>query len=343
MKLRVAIVGAGLMGRWHADAAARAGGRVAVVIDPDRGRAEALAGRHGGCTAVRDLQNALTLVDVVHICSPTPTHGPVARIAIEAGRHVLIEKPIAQTFGDAAALLAMADARHVFVCPVHQFLFQDGVTRAFAELDRIGPLTHVQFTMCSAGADGLDEAGRVRIALEILPHPLSLLARLLPGRVADADWSIHHPAAGEIRALAQFGSLSASILVSMSGRPTVNRMELVGANGTIEVDLFHGFSVMVDGRVSRARKIAGPFTHAALVAAAASVNLLSRAARREPAYPGLRRLFERFYMAASGSGTPPIASSEVLDVARAGERFEQAVLDSLNGRSTLQGGKISHP
>lgn len=270
-----------------------------------------------------DLGEATSAADVVHICSPTSTHLSVALAALEAGRHVLVEKPIAPSVEATAALLALADQQGVLLCPVHQFPFQDGMRRALSLIDRIGPLVHVQFTMCSAGADGLDDEGRAQVASEILPHPLSLLVRLMPGRVGGTDWTVSQTVPGEVRAMTAIGSTTAAILVSMNGRPTVNRMEILGQRGTIEVDLFHGFSTFLDGRVSRMRKIVGPLTRAARLGRGASVNLVRRTWRREPAYPGLRRLVAGFYRAAFSSGDAPISAQEILEVATASERLTQ--------------------
>ena len=328
MTLRVAIVGAGLMGQWHADAAVKAGARVAAIVDVDAGRAAAVASKHGECRVVADLGQATGLADVIHICSPTDTHAGIARQALEAGRHVLVEKPLASTTGDTASLLALAEARRVLLCPVHQFLFQDGVRHALSQVAEIGPLAHVRFTMCSAGAQGRGPAEQDRIALEILPHPMSLLRRLVAASLAGAEWSVFHPASGEIRALGRVGQLTTSVLVSMAGRPTVNRMELIGARGTIEVDLFHGFAMLRDGQVSRARKIAGPFVHAAGETGAAAGNLVRRAWRRESAYPGLRQLFADFYQAIVTGGLPPILPSETIDVAKTCERLAQLSIGS---------------
>jgi predicted dehydrogenase len=326
--LRVAIVGAGLMGRWHAHAARHAGAQVAAIVDRDAARAKALAARYPGCRSGTRLDESLDAVDAVHVCTPTAAHGPLAREALNGGRHVLVEKPLATTAVETADLLGAAASNGVLLCPVHQFLFQDGVERALVRLLAIAPLRHVAITICSAGADAADSATRDAIAADILPHPLSLLGRVLPGTVCDLDWSVRHPAAGEVRALAQGDDVTASLVVSMSGRPTTNRMELVGGGGTIRVDLFHGFAVTLGGTVSRARKVAQPFTEAVVVTAAAAANLVTRAWRREPAYPGLRSLIERFYRAAATGDVCPITPREILDTARACDRLERALAET---------------
>jgi predicted dehydrogenase len=313
----VAIVGAGLMGRWHADAARHAGARVALVVDPDAAKADALARRHAGCRSAVDLASVLDGVDVVHVCTPTPSHAALARTAITAGRHVLVEKPLAATAADTAALLAEAAAHHVLLCPVHQFVFQDGVQRALDACASIAPLRHVEFHVCSAGADNGDDRQRQRIACEILVHPFSILARLAPHRIDRAAWTVQNPAPGEIQVLGAIDAMAVSLSISMRVRPTRNTMSIMGDGGTMQADLFHGFVLRSGARVSRSRKVAQPFATAGALAGAATANLARRTVRREAAYPGLRSLVERFYLATRGTAANPIAADETLEVARA--------------------------
>src|SRR6476661_5561535 len=101
--LRAAVVGAGLMGRWHAHAIGRVGGRVVAVVDPDTARAGALAARlPGSPVATPDLARAVHDhgVQVVHVCAPLAVHEAITQQAIDAGVHALVEKPLAN---DAAA------------------------------------------------------------------------------------------------------------------------------------------------------------------------------------------------------------------------------------------------
>src|SRR5438067_781469 len=88
--LETAIVGAGLMGRWHARAARRAGGRLRYVVDRDLRRASALKGASHGARAVTTIGAALAdpAVGIVHVCTPSGTHAAPVASAIEAGCHV---------------------------------------------------------------------------------------------------------------------------------------------------------------------------------------------------------------------------------------------------------------
>jgi predicted dehydrogenase len=316
--LRAAVVGAGLMGRWHADAIPRVGGVVSVIVDPDRQRAAQLARHHPEAQIASGLEAVVAerLADVVHVCTPLETHEALAAPALGAGLHVLVEKPLAENVETTSKLVRLAHAQGVLLCPVHQFLFQPGVLRTQSALPKIRPLLHVDAVTCSAGAemDGLD---RDRVVAEILPHPLSLIARLVDARVSRIVWQVQHAARGELRATGQLGDVSVSMLISMAGRPTANALRLIGERGTAHVDLFHGFAVVERGAVSRLQKIAHPFALAGGTLFSAGTNLASRAMRRESAYPGLRELIRGFYEAVQTGGGSPVGASEILEVARA--------------------------
>jgi predicted dehydrogenase len=320
---RVVIAGAGLMGQWHAHAAAHAGGQLTAILDTETAAATALARSLPGARPLASIGEAIRLADIVHICTPTSTHSGLARQFLDGGCHVLIEKPIAESARETEALLDRAERAGVLLCPVHQFVFQNGVRKALATLPRLGRIRHIDITICSAGAESGDDSHRDRIAEEILPHPLSLLQRLLPSPVSSLDWQVSRPAPGEIRAHASARDVSVVILVSMSVRPTANRLTIFGTGGTTEVDLFHGFAVTDPGGVSRSRKITRPFTRAVRLGWSAATNLGMRALRREPAYPGLRRLVGEFYAAVAGVARTPIAPAETLAVAVALERLLQ--------------------
>ena len=99
--LRIGIVGSRFAAHLHLLAYRRAYGvavRLAGVTSPTAERREAFS-RESGATAYPDLVALLPHVDVVDVCSPPATHEPVALQAIEAGKHVIIEKPFTGAFG----------------------------------------------------------------------------------------------------------------------------------------------------------------------------------------------------------------------------------------------------
>ena len=118
--LRTAVIGTGFVGPFHVDAARRSGLADVVVMagsNPDRTatRARSL----GVPKATTDVDDVLSdpEVDVVHVCTPNDSHVDLARRALDAGKHVVVEKPLALSLGDATELarLAATSGRHAMV------------------------------------------------------------------------------------------------------------------------------------------------------------------------------------------------------------------------------------
>lgn len=312
-----AVVGAGLMGRWHADAIRRAGVPLIAVVDPDEERAVALAKRHAPARIYSRLEDALSQSrpTVVHLCTPANLHREQAEQALNAGAHVFIEKPLAQTLEDTQKILDAAEQNKLLVCPVHQFVFQDGVQRLRAWLAGSGKMVQVSFTIRSAGGAGLPTNELDALVADILPHPLSLLQNLLPDSL-DVPWFVSQPAPGELRLMGTTGSgVGMAIEISLNARPPQNSMILSAQDATFALDLFHGFAVRYPGTVSRTRKVFQPFEFSIRQFGAASGNLIGRMLTNESAYPGLRRLVSLFYQAVRSGGIPPIPPQDTLAVA----------------------------
>jgi predicted dehydrogenase len=322
--MRAAVVGAGLMGRWHAHAITRAGGRVVAIVDADVRRGETLAARISGKPAVVEDVGSLLLrhsVDVVHVCTPVASHEQVTGAALDAGVHTLVEKPLAADSTTVERLHARAAEQGVLLCPVHQFLFQRGILSAARWLSDLGTVRHFELVACSAGADLGSTDDREQVARDILPHGLALARRLLGAGWLESGWYMAPGERGEIHAATACGPTSISITVSMSARPTENSLTIRCDRGTVRANLFHGYASLEQGTPSRLDKLTRPFAGAALVLGAATGNLARRAVRGESAYPGLRELVERFYRATTGASGAPIGAAESIDVARARDRI----------------------
>ena len=108
--LRVGVIGAGFIGEVHARAARRSGARLVAVAASSAEStrdAQVAFGADRGSRSAEDLATADD-VDVVHICTPNHLHRPLAEAALEAGKHVICEKPLATEPGDASELVAIA-------------------------------------------------------------------------------------------------------------------------------------------------------------------------------------------------------------------------------------------
>ena len=320
--LSAAVVGAGLMGRWHARELTRVGGKLVAMVDPD----PAAADRGGADARWFPTLDALldeTAPDVVHVCAPSEHHVRLVEMSLEAGCHTLVEKPLAPDASTTRSLLDQAERAAVLLCPVHQYLYQRGILDAPRRLAELGPLVQIDVCVCSAGgraaaADQLDG-----VALDIAPHALAVLGRLLPGGLDSLEWSVHRLRPGELRALGVAGPTGVSLAISLCGRPPRNELRAICEGGTLELDFFHGFGYVERGGTTRRYKAMRPFAAAAARTSSAAGNLARRTLGREPAYPGLRTLIERFYGAIRADGPSPISPEETIAVASARDELAQ--------------------
>ena len=130
--LRGGVIGAGVFGGYHARQYARLDGVVlSAVLDPHPDRAARVAVPLGG-RAFHEMADFLDAVDVVTIASPASHHAAQALAALEAGKHVYVEKPIAVTLADAEKVRSLAQARGLVVACGHQ---ERVVFRAMGLLD----------------------------------------------------------------------------------------------------------------------------------------------------------------------------------------------------------------
>ncbi len=134
MKLNVAIVGCGWAAEWQVhDGFAGLPQLFAVVAvcDSDESRARSFAARHGIDHAVTRYTELLALpdVDVIVVCTPPTLHCPMMIAALEAGRHVICEKPFVASLAELDRVVAAEAASRGRVMPIFQYRFGDGIAR----------------------------------------------------------------------------------------------------------------------------------------------------------------------------------------------------------------------
>ena len=173
--IRVAVVGAGHWGpnlvRNFVDPPRS---EVAVVVDVDAARLARVAARFPGVPTATTFDAALAPgIDAVVVATPTSTHFPLARAALRAGKHVLVEKPLATSARDADELVALADATGLVLMVGHVFLFNAAVRRVKQSLERdeLGRLLYVSMVRTNLGPIRTD----VDAAWDLVAHDVSIL------------------------------------------------------------------------------------------------------------------------------------------------------------------------
>lgn len=111
-------------------------------------------------------------VHAVSIATPPSTHYPLAKRALEAGKHVLIEKPLATNVADAESLVALAGSEGLVLMPGHTFLYSPAVNKV-RELIVSGELGEVYFVTSSRMNLGIYQPDGV--VNDLAPHDLSIL------------------------------------------------------------------------------------------------------------------------------------------------------------------------
>lgn len=145
--MRVAVVGTGFIGPVHVEALRRAGQSVVGILGSSRDKSVAAAKRLDIPRGYADLDDLLSdnTVEAVHLASPNTAHFPQARAVLEAGRHLLCEKPLAMNSAESSALVELAAKSGVaagvnYNCRFYPLVLE---TRARVAAGELGTLFHV--------------------------------------------------------------------------------------------------------------------------------------------------------------------------------------------------------
>jgi predicted dehydrogenase len=177
--LGVAVVGAGYWGpnlvrNFHAseDWAVR------CVVDPDRARLERLLRIYPTVAGFDALEQALSdaRVDAVALATPPRTHRELAVRAIDAGKHVLVEKPLAESYRDAEDLCERARRAGVRLMTDHTFLYTGSVEklRSLREQGDLGKVYYIDSTRVNLGL-----FQQSNVLWDLAPHDVSIINYVL--------------------------------------------------------------------------------------------------------------------------------------------------------------------
>ncbi len=180
-KIRVAVVGAGKMGTYHAKLLGRTPGVDLVgVCDTNVWRAQ-LAAWQSNTVAVRDYKDVLGRVDAVVVAVPTPMHHEVGMAALSAGAHALIEKPLASSVEEARELLDAAQRSKLVLQVGHIERFNPAVLEAvqhirdprYITVERLGPYD--------------PRMSHIGVVMDLMIHDLDILLTLVGSEVESLE------------------------------------------------------------------------------------------------------------------------------------------------------------
>ncbi|MBV9094300.1 MAG: Gfo/Idh/MocA family oxidoreductase [Streptosporangiaceae bacterium] len=189
---RIALVGCGYWGSKHARVLQSMEYVAEVVlVDSREDRLRNLARNYKTARCYPVLDAALEHVDAVVVSTPPSAHVPVAMAAIKAGKHVLVEKPLAPTSAGARALVSAAAAQGVVLMVGHTFEYNPAVRklRDLVQSQELGELYYIDSARLNLGLYQND----VNVIFDLAPHDVSIINYVL-GRtpVAAAAWACRH-------------------------------------------------------------------------------------------------------------------------------------------------------
>jgi predicted dehydrogenase len=334
--VKAALIGAGQIARQHlACLKALPGVELAAVCDLSPATAEAAAERYGVRAWFTDHRALLEKVrpDVVHVTTPPTSHFRLAMDSIDAGAHVIVEKPATPTFEELETLVRRAKEAGRHFLEDYNYVFNNApqeILRRIAS-GEFGAVTHVEVLICLdiLGPTGFADPNSPHPALtlaggaiaDFLPH-LASLAHAFVGahRSAYTVWNTRKPSLlpfDEFRALVDAEQGTAALGFSASSQPDAFWLRVFGERMQATANIFET-RLTFDGP----RKVPKPLRP--FFSGLAEGNAIRRAAlatllrkfRGPGAYEGLWELLARTYRALADGSAPPITASHVLEVNR---------------------------
>jgi predicted dehydrogenase len=155
--------------------------QVLWVSEMDERRRKAIAERFPAVSVTSELEDVLgdTRVDAVVVATPTSTHAPIVSQALEAGKHVLVEKPITHTLDEALRLCDLAESMDRVLMVGHVFLFNPAfrATKGYIDEGLLGDIKYLSMTRTNLGPVRTD----VNAAWDLASHDISIANYWLEG------------------------------------------------------------------------------------------------------------------------------------------------------------------
>lgn len=240
--MKVALVGVGYWGaKVLRNLVSVVGARNVVAVEPDAGRLAAVHAMFPDVGLETGIGAALDDPDVgaVVIATPVATHAALARRALAAGRHCLVEKPLTSSVPDAAQLAALAEKKRLVLMVGHTFVFSPRVELVASCVDK-GEIGNVHYAISSRLNLGTHR-NDVNVIWDLAAHDFSIIMHLFgetPSVVQSTAQSLTRsgmPDVAFVNLTFPSGAI-ASVLVSWLAPRKVRNTVLVGERGMIVYD-----------------------------------------------------------------------------------------------------------
>lgn len=243
--LRIGVAGIGYWGSKHVRTmrSISAVSQVAV-IDPSQERLAKLRHSFPEVETYPDLESALPAIDALVVATPPSTHAPLACAAMEAGKHVLVEKPFATRLQDANHMVEVSREQDVVLMVGHTFEYHSAVwaLREMVARGDLGDLYYLDTSRLNLGLYQHD----VNVLFDLAPHDISILNYVLGSTPTSVEcWGSRHAHRrlediAYLRVCYDKPHVEANVHVSWLDPCKVRRMTVVGSSKMVVFDDLEG-------------------------------------------------------------------------------------------------------
>lgn len=339
-KFRAGMIGAGNICEFHV-AAVRALPDVELVgvVDLDPARAAAFAEKHQ-VTVYPSLAALVAAgANVIHVLTPPSSHGKVAKAALEAGCHVVVEKPVTEDPAEGRELVALAKAKGKTITVNHSLLFDPQVARALDAV-RSGALGQIVSVDILRGSEYPPFEGgplppHYRDAgypfRDIGVHCLYLIQELL-GTIEDVEASWRslggdpNLAFDEWRAVVRCQRGLGQFQLTWNVKPMQSQIIIHGTKGVLRVDLFamfHGKRASTP-LPKAAERLINAFTDSLQPLIDVPIGVYKFVKKEVQSYQGLRNLIADFYRRLAAGQPPAVSVEDAVNVVEWVEKVARA-------------------
>lgn len=341
-RLRAAVIGCGAIAHEHLpylSSSPRV--ELAAVCDSSNATATFMRDRFHAGASFTDAASMLEEVgpDVVHVLTPPQTHAALVTMSLDAGAHVICEKPMTGSAAETETLLNEASRRGRNLIESRNLLFNDlpiaidhmvtdGRLGWVREVDVLLSLdlTAGPFGDLNLSGPGVELPGGA--VHDFLPHLAYLFLHFggrpeaiyqvtgfLENRSGNARVGYDH-----LDALIDAGKVRGRLRVASDIAPPAFRLVVRGTEGSVEGDFYNPF-LRIEGGVNVGKRAPLEQIGSGLKLARAGVKNFFDKVRQHGTYHGMPRMLDAIYGALQAGETPPISHADMLETARLVDRI----------------------
>ncbi|KAA3619675.1 MAG: gfo/Idh/MocA family oxidoreductase [Calditrichaeota bacterium] len=251
-KIKVGVLGTGHLGRLHTILFKQVeNAELAGIYDVDQNRAFEVA-EEAGCHVFPDYESMINEVDAINIVVPTTYHFEAAHAALQAGKHLFIEKPITTTIEQAQALIELADKKDLLIQVGHIERFNQAM-RALNTIE-VAPKFIESHRLSTFNPRGTD----VAVVLDLMIHDIDIILSLVDSPVKKIDANGVAVISTEVdianaRITFENGCV-ANVTASRISQKQMRKMRVFERDNYISIDFLQGiterFQLVADSQLS---------------------------------------------------------------------------------------------